>query len=232
MEKRKQRDYNGAVVCLQKYTLGQDVIIRNSSNQVQTRTNIPKSPACLGYFNRIDVKKIRDFRDFVSVTSKHEAEYPCSRKQLLLRRIMAEDLRPEGGEGPGQSRVGLDRDEVILMDSESRDNRLPFKSDDGEEYALCCFSVFSINKRKDCDAAMCGNGFYATMAKMLYDIMEPLHKTYDFHLSFMELLGTEDLWPDHPEQPVSGDFGGHQGAAVLPLYQPCGTRRMRILPDR
>ena len=189
MEKRKMRAYNGAVVCLQKYTLGQNVIIHSDSTQSFPRTNIPRSPACLGYFNRIDVQTIRDFRNYVRVTSQHEAEYPCSRKQLLLRRITEADLRVDES-GPIGSCV--EWDEVELKNSAACGDGLPFASDDGNEYALCCFSVFSINK-EHCGDAICRGGFYANIAHMLYETIVKLRDKFDFRLSFMEVLGTEDL---------------------------------------
>ena len=68
--------HNGAVICFQKYTLN------NISTEVWKST-----PVCLGYFNRVDVKSVTNFRDYVKYASKHNADQACSRKQLLLRKL-------------------------------------------------------------------------------------------------------------------------------------------------
>ena len=97
-DKQANNCYNGAVVCFQKYNIA----------------TIPAGAACLGYFNHVDVKQIRDFREYMQVTSEHGADEACSRKQLLLRRIKG--LR--------------DREEVILKNSADVGNGLAFASKD------------------------------------------------------------------------------------------------------
>lgn len=181
MEQGKERNYNGAVVCFQKFTIGQNVQFRDPSAVVGSEMHIPGSPACLGYFNRVDVKTVRDFRKYVTVTSKHEAEYPCSRKQLLLRRIKRlEDL-----------------DEVLLINSEDAGNSLPFQSKNGRPYALCCFSVFSVSGEhpKTHGNIKKQEGFYNGLAEELYGGLKKLRKEkdYDCQFAFLELLGAEDL---------------------------------------
>ena len=173
----EEREYNGAVVCFQKFTIGQNAGFQNAGS---SNMKIPGSPACLGYFNRVDVKTIRDFRKYVSVTSKHEAEFPCSRKQLLLRRIK----KLKG------------REEVTLINSEEAGNSLPFEGKNKKSYALCCFSVFSVGEDKSMRKNSGGSeSFYTELAEELYDILDRSRKKneYDCQIAFMELLGAEDL---------------------------------------
>lgn len=176
---------NGAVVCFQKYTIGQDIWLKDENGVLKTvGKHIPDSPACLGYFNRVDVKLIRDFFDYVKETSEHEAGFPCSRKQLLLRKIK-ENQPPE---------------QIKLLDSEEAGNGLPFVSKDGTPYALCCFSVFSVSddgvrddSKKKAKANPYYGDYYAGLANELYSALGRNENKHDFRIMFMELLGTEDL---------------------------------------
>ena len=70
---------NGAVICFQKYTLGGELS--------GSCTNGLDSPVCLGYFGRVDVQKVQDFKEYVRIASRHGADHACSRKQLLIYRI-------------------------------------------------------------------------------------------------------------------------------------------------
>lgn len=172
---------NGAVVCFQKFPIGQNVKYREEIIPANSEKCIPNSPACLGYFNRVDVKLIRDFRQYVGVTSEHEADYPCSRKQLLLQRI----------------KRCKHLEEIQLKDSEDAGNGLPFESIDGAKFALCCFSVFNVSF----GGRQSKNPHYVSkdqvnnekLAERLYTVIKKKGIAHDYRIVFMQLLGTEDL---------------------------------------
>lgn len=158
--------YNGAVICFQKFN----------------KTQVPPSPACFGSFNRVNVKLIHSFQEYVEMTSRYEAELPCSRKQILLRRI-------EGME---------DQEQVILVDSDNAEaNGLPFAGKDGGKNTLGCFSVFNITELKD-DAPGTKRTpvqnireFYKSWAKEIYETIEA--EKLDVQVAVFKILGAEDL---------------------------------------
>jgi len=117
-------DVKGAVICFQKYVLGRE----------RTSTYLtPGGPVCLGYMGRVDVQKVRKFKDFVAIASEHGAEYACTRKQLLVYQIDKE--------------FDQSVDIVELGVDCPNDGRAPFRGGpDREFFALDCCSVLNISK--------------------------------------------------------------------------------------
>lgn len=173
MEVYTTMDYNGAVVTFHKFGIKQNIRIGNDFKQYGS-----VGPICLGSFDHVNVKTIRDFRKFVSVTSKHQVEYPYGRKQLLLRRIKKLEKR----------------EEILMVDSEQVGNALPFQSMDGRPYALCCLCVFSVSEEstysKHSDDQ---KSIYAGLAENLYGDLDEVRNQYDCRLMVLETLGVEDL---------------------------------------
>lgn len=133
---------NGAIICFQKYTIGWNGHPSKIANQ---SSMLPPSPLCIGYFNRVDVKPIDDFRDYVKQASKHEANRVCSRNQLLIRKFM-----PDGDKDSRDYEI-LHRSIKLRQEGdlkrESRDAKLPFVDEDGNEYAFACCSLISISRK-------------------------------------------------------------------------------------
>lgn len=171
---------NGAIICFQKYTIGFQKTQGAPTGDTQvTETADKYGPVCLGYFNRVDVKCIHQFRDYVRIASKHEAARACSRKQLLLRK-----------------RQGL-HEQIDLRDStDAAPGELPFFSaEDEQKYAIGCCSVFSIRdgacKREAVQNNQCG--MRKELAKLLYEQINRLRDESNFKFAILEMLGTEDL---------------------------------------
>ena len=171
---------NGAIICFQKYTIGchtaQEPLVGEPQDAEATDQY---GPICLGYFNRVDVKCIHQFRDYVRIASKHEAARACSRKQLLLR-----------------TREGL-HEQIDLRDSaDTPPGELPFFSAvDEQKYAIGCCSVFSI-RDGECKKAAVHNHQCRTrreLAEFLYQKIDSLRNESNFKFAIMEILGTEDL---------------------------------------
>lgn len=171
---------NGAIICFQKFTIGcqtaQEPLMGDPKDAKTTDQN---GPVCLGYFNRVDVKRIQQFRDYVRFASKHEAARACSRKQLLLR-----------------TRTGL-HEQIDLRDSaDTPPGELPFFSAvDEQKYVIGCCSVFSIRdgacKKESVHNRQCRTR--RELAKDLYQRINSLRDESDFKFAIMEILGTEDL---------------------------------------
>lgn len=171
---------NGAIICFQKYTIGCQTAQKPFVGVPQgTKTTDQYGPVCLGYFNRVDVKRIHQFRDYVRIASKHEAARACSRKQLLLR-----------------TRTGL-HEQIDLRDSaDTPPGELPFFSTvDEQKYAIGCCSVFSIRdsacKMKTVHNCQCWTP--RELAESLYKKIAALQDGSNFKFAIMEILGTEDL---------------------------------------
>lgn len=171
---------NGAIICFQKYTIGcQTSQVPLAGAPLDTETADQYGPVCLGYFNRVDVKRIHQFRDYVKIASKHEAARACSRKQLLLR-----------------TRKGL-HEQIDLRDSaDTPPGELPFFSAvDEQKYAIGCCSVFSIRDGA-CKKASVHNHQCRTrreLAEFLYQKIDFQRNESNFKFAIMEILGTEDL---------------------------------------
>lgn len=171
---------NGAIICFQKYTIGCQTAQKPFVGVPQgTKTTDQYGPVCLGYFNRVDVKRIHQFRDYVRIASKHEAARACSRKQLLLR-----------------TRTGL-HEQIDLRDSaDTPPGELPFFSAvDEQKYAIGCCSVFNI-RDGSCKKESVRNRQCRTrkeLADTLYQRINSLRDKSDFKFAIMETLGTEDL---------------------------------------
>lgn len=155
---------NGAVICFQKYTLGGDI---NGS-----RTNGMDSPVCLGYFGRVDVQKVENFKEYVRIASRHGADQACSRKQLLLYRIDR----------------NLDCEINIASDEQRQQGGLPFCYVSGAQLSLCCCTAFNISP----DVMSRSNGL-GEISNMLFAELKSLQKEKRFHFAITGLLGTEDL---------------------------------------
>ena len=171
---------NGAIICFQKYTIGCQTAQEPLVGEPQdTETTGQYGPVCLGYFNRVDVKRIHQFRDYVRIASKHEAARACSRKQLLLR-----------------TRTGL-HEQIDLRDSaDTPPGELPFFSAvDEQKYAIGCCSVFSIRdgacKKESVHNRQCRTR--RELADDLYQKINSLRDKSNFKFAIMEILGTEDL---------------------------------------
>lgn len=155
---------NGAVICFQKYTLG--------GAENGSCTNRLDSPVCLGYFGRINVQKVRDFKEYVRIASKHGANQACSRKQLLLYRINS----------------NLDCDINIACDEQQQQGGLPFCSVSGVQTSLCCCTALNIST----DMMSKSKGL-CEIANLLFMELQTLQKKKRFHFAITGLLGTEDL---------------------------------------
>lgn len=154
---------NGAVICFQKYTLGGEC--GNSTNGLD-------SPVCLGYFGRVDVQKVQNFKEYVRIASRHGADQACSRKQLLLYRI---DNK-------------LDWEINIASDEQRQQGGLPFCSVSGEQASICCCTALNIST----DVMSKSNGL-GEIANQLFSELQALQKEKKFNFAITGLLGTEDL---------------------------------------
>ena len=155
---------NGAVICFQKYTLGGDVS--------GSRANGEDSPVCLGYFGRIDVQKVQNFKEYVRIASRHGADQACSRKQLLLYRIDSK----------------LDWQINVANDEQRQQGGLPFCHVSGAQMSLCCCTALNISP----DVVSRSNGL-GEIASVLFNELQALQKEKRFYFAITGLLGTEDL---------------------------------------
>ena len=162
-------DVKGAVICFQKYVLGRE----------RTSTYLtPGGPVCLGYMGRVDVQKVRKFKDFVAIASEHGAEYACTRKQLLVYQIDKE--------------FDQSVDIVELGVDCPNDGRAPFRGGpDREFFALDCCSVLNISKELQSRPLR-------TVASWLNDRLKHVRdgvrgRGMDLEFAIVGLLGSEDL---------------------------------------
>lgn len=162
-------DVKGAVICFQKYVFGRE----------RTSTCLtPGGPVCLGYMGRVDVQKVHRFKDFLIIASEHDAEYACTRKQLLVYQI----------DGEFDQSVDI----VEFSDSCPNDGRVPFCSGlDRQFFALGCCSVLNISQRLQ------GRSL-RTVASWLNDELKAVRdriqqKGMKLEFAITGLLGSEDL---------------------------------------
>lgn len=155
---------NGAVICFQKYTLGQE------TNRIEG--SVSDSPVCLGYFGRVDIKPVLDFKEYVRIASRHGADQACSRKQLLVHRI--DDK--------------FDADITIASDDYRKDGGLPFCHSSGRKLGICCCTVLNISA----DVLKKGDNL-KSVANMLFKEIKHIQSNEDFYFAITGLLGAEDL---------------------------------------
>lgn len=162
-------DAKGAVICFQKYVLGRE----------QTSTYLtPGGPVCLGYMGRVDVQKVRRFKDFLIIASEHGAEYACTRKQLLVYQI--------------DKKFDQSVDIVEFNDSCRNDGHVPFcGGPDRKFFALGCCSVLNISQQLRSYSL-------PTIASWLHDELEAVRdkiqvRGMELEFSIVGLLGSEDL---------------------------------------
>lgn len=162
-------DVKGAVICFQKYVLG---------HGWKDKCLTPGGPVCLGYMGRVDVQKVRRFKDFVMIASEHGVEYACTRKQLLVYQIDREFDRSV--------------DIVEFGPSCPNDGRIPFcGGPDQKFFALGCCSVLNISQRLQ-DRPL------RTVASWLYNGLKTAQdkvreKGMELEFAVTGLLGGEDL---------------------------------------
>lgn len=159
----------GAIICLQKY----------STEYWNHQMDGDDGPVCLGYFNRIEVREIDTFRQYVHEASKHQANRACSRKQLLLR-----------------GRDDLDAEIQIRNSTPENHGKLPFCSaNPDDEYLLGCCSVFNV-KDGACRQNAIKNDSCITrkdLAAELHTQIQAIQHNGNFRFAIMESLGAEDL---------------------------------------
>jgi len=155
---------NGAVICFQKYTLGGEL----SGSCI----NGLDSPVCLGYFGRVDVQEVQDFKEYVRIASRHGADQACSRKQLLIYRIDRE----------------LDIEINIASDEQRQQGGLPFCTASGAQASICCCTALNISTD-----VMSRSKSLGEIARLLFARLQLLQKEKRFHFAITGLLGTEDL---------------------------------------
>lgn len=156
---------NGAVICFQKYALG---------NAAHSNTSIAKSPICLGYFGRVEVKEVKRFKDYVKIASRHGANQACSRKQLMLYQIDSD----------------FDKD-ISIADQEYRDNGgVPFWHSENEPVGLCCCTALNVTT-----GILNNKNSLKTVAKWLYDALNDLKAKAKgkFAFAITGLLDAEDI---------------------------------------
>lgn len=155
---------NGAVICFQKYTLGGE-LSGGCANGLD-------SPVCLGYFGRVDIQKIQNFKEYVRVASRHGADQACSRKQLLLYRIDSK----------------FDGEINIASDEQRQQGGLPFCTVSGRQTSICCCTALNLSA----DVISKGKGL-GEIANLLFEELQVLQKEKRFYFAITGLLGTEDL---------------------------------------
>lgn len=155
---------NGAVICFQKYTLGGD-INRSSINSLD-------SPVCFGYFGRVDVQRVQNFKEYVRIASRHGADQACSRKQLLTYRI---DKK-------------FDKEIEIASNEQRQCGGLPFCDSLGEQSLLCCCTALNVSSGMMSKE----NGVFES-AQLIFNKLNTLVNDKRFHFAITGLWGAEDL---------------------------------------
>lgn len=158
-------DSNGAVVCFQKYALG---------NGIEKESGATKSAVCLGYFGRVEVKEVNSFKDYVRIASQHGAEQACSRKQLLLHRI---------------DKI-YDEDITISSEEYRLNGGLPFWHSEKNKSSICCCTALNITA-----GVLNENVYLSNVADWLFAELKKVKDLAkeNFHFAITGLLGAEDL---------------------------------------
>lgn len=157
---------NGAVICFQKYTL--------TDGLKAISGNVSDGPVCLGYFGRVEVNEVNDFKEYVRIASMYGAAQACSRKQLHLYRI-ANNLDSE----------------ITIASSEHRNKGgLPFCIFPETYASLCCCTALNISS-----SVLKPDFGINKIAELLYNELNALRLSdrVDFHFAVTGLLGDEDL---------------------------------------
>ncbi len=162
-------DVKGAVICFQKYVLGHE----RASTYLT-----PGGPVCLGYMGRVDVQKVRKFKDFVAIASEHGTEYACTRKQLLIYQI--------------DKKFDQSVDIVEFSDSCPNDGRVPFCSGPAQQFfALGCCSVLNISQKLQSYSLRTIVFWLNDGLKVVQDKIRKRGMELEFAIT--GLLGSEDL---------------------------------------
>jgi len=145
-----------------------------------------KQPISLGYFGRVDVAPVNQFKEYMALASMHDADFTGSRKQLLLY--------PLDGETSGQI--------TIRPAGEDEKNRLPFQPAGGGNPYFCCLSILNINQQVK-DRMLHQLGYEKGIRQIAKCISQQLdqfaaepaaiQKGWKLNHAVMGLLGTEDL---------------------------------------
>lgn len=169
----------GFVVCLLKYMLGSSY---GNSEYWDTESE-NKKPVALGYFGRVDVVSVSQFREYMNVASTYNAEFAGSRKQLLLYPLM--DGHPK---------------QIDWKPFDSDDGGcLPFQpAMDSRRPCFCCLSILNISQSvKD---SICGRDYAGGIRRITQCLLEQLNTFIQeqgenawLPHAVMGLLGTEDL---------------------------------------
>lgn len=169
----------GYVVCLLKYILGEG----DSDPVCWDTASENKKPVALGYFGRVDVVAVSQFKEYMKVASTYNAEFTGSRKQLLLYPLL--NMRPR------QIRwQQFDEDDGGLLPFQPvLDNRRP---------CFCCLSILNISQ--SVKESACGTDYSNGIRKIAQCLSDQLDQYIrdngkDTWMPFavMGLLGTEDL---------------------------------------
>lgn len=164
----------GYVVCLLKHTLGDET---KKSDNLDVLSGDSKT-ICLGYFGRVDVAPVYEFKDYMRIASENDAEFIGSRKQLLLYPIK-----------------GVLSEKIKQADSQKgKKNCLPFcLSESDDNFGFCCLSVLNISSAVK---NRLGIGGLTKIAKCISKELSQFSTALgDSNLPFsiFGLLGTEDL---------------------------------------
>ena len=159
----------GAVICFQKYNFSE-----------LPSTKIPYGHICLGYFGRMDVCEVDNFKDYMRVASEHGAELQCSRKQILIYQLNQK------------------YDRGILVRSNSGSDSgfvgVPFRptsnSDTSDICSLCCCTVVNISNTFSGEFR---KNYVSVVAEKLWEELELLGQKDSLHFAITGVLGTEDL---------------------------------------
>ncbi len=169
---------NGYVICLLKYILGNG----NTDSRSWDSLSENNRPVSLGYFGRVDVVHIDQFKDYMDVASVHNAGFTGSRKQILLY--------PLNLPNPDQIKFQT-------FDSEDA-GRLPFQPVSGKRPCFCCLSILNISqsvKEHECndDYASGIRKIAAVLARQIDSCVNESGKDAWLPYAIMGLLGTEDI---------------------------------------
>lgn len=168
----------GYVVCLLKYILGDNDGDFTYWNDVSEN----KKPVALGYFGRVDVVAVSQFKEYMSIASTYNTRFTGSRKQLLLYPLLS-------GE---QSQIRWQAFDP------ADGGRLPFQPVEGHRPCFCCLSILNISQ--SVKEIVCGANYAAGIREIARCLSEQLKKYLKdsgagawMPFAIMGLLGTEDL---------------------------------------
>ena len=166
-------NFNGLVICFQKFILG--------SKDYPVDVAFQRSPVCCGYFGSVDVHHVEGFKQYIKLASVEDACYPCTRKQLLCY-----TLDPKFSAGMT----------VDCRSSKERRNdpspHIPFHFGTKEHDMACC-TIINLNRSSKQSEKIC----IKDAAEQLYTLLENYQKAQNddkaFSFAILGLLGSEDL---------------------------------------